>query len=296
MRSQMQNDAKTTDYLKALPQYLLPGHLLSRLVFALTRVRCAPFRKALIRLFIRRFRVDMGECERSDPVDYAHFNDFFTRSLKAGTRPLPEEPDALTCPVDGTVSQVGRINEGRIFQAKGHDYSVEELLGSAEAAVPFRGGMFATIYLAPSNYHRIHMPLDGTLTEMVHVPGRLFSVNPATARAVPRLFARNERVVSLFDTAVGPMALVKVGALFVAGIETVWAGLVTPPAGRTVRRWVYPREEAPALRRGEEMGRFNMGSTVILLFGPDAVAWAPELAHGSGVCMGQPIGSRAGSA
>ncbi len=282
---------KATDYLKALPQYLLPGHPLSRVIYSLTRIRQHGVKNALIRGFLKLYpSIDMGEAEESDPLAFEHFNAFFTRALRPGARPVVAGPGELACPVDGAISQLGPIRAGRIFQAKGRDYSLEQLLGgSAERAEPFLGGSFATIYLAPFNYHRIHMPLAGQLREMVHIPGRLFSVNGATARAVPGLFARNERVVSLFDTEVGPMAVVKVAAIFVAGIETVWAGLVTPPAGKVVRQWRY-RDDGPQLERGAELGRFNMGSTVILLFGPEAVSWERSLAHTTPVRMGQLLG------
>jgi phosphatidylserine decarboxylase len=252
-------------------------------------VRFAPFKAAFITTFMRLFKVNMAEAVESDPLAYEHFNAFFTRAMRPEARPIPADPALLACPVDGTVSQVGVIDHGLIFQAKGHSYTAEQLLGGSRAhAEPFHHGAFATLDLAPSNYHRIHMPVEGTLREMVHVPGRLFSVNPATARTIPRLFARNERVVAIFDTAVGPMAVVMVGAVFVASIETVWAGEVTPPAGRVVRQWHYGAE-APSFRKGEEIGRFNMGSTVIVLFGKDAVTWAPEFVHGAGICMGQPL-------
>jgi len=283
------------DYIKAWPQYLLPGHLLSRVIFALTRIRFAPLKNRFIDHFIRLYKIDMSEAVEEEAHAFEHFNAFFTRALRPGARPLPEDPAVAACPVDGTVSQLGPITDGRIFQAKGRDYTLEQLLGGAERAAPFHGGSFATIYLAPSNYHRIHMPLAGKLKEMVHVPGRLFSVNPATTRVIPGLFARNERVVALFETEAGPMALVNVGALFVAGIETVWSGLVTPPAGRVMRHWHYQPGEV-SLKRGDEMGRFNMGSTVIVLFGPQAVGWAETLQHGTPVRMGQPLATLAETA
>jgi phosphatidylserine decarboxylase len=230
----------------------------------------------------------MDEALESDPHAYETFNAFFTRALKPDARPVVEGEKELACPVDGAVSQARPIEDGRIFQAKGHDYSLEQLLGgSAERAEPFQGGSFATIYLSPRDYHRIHMPISGTLREMVHVPGRLFSVNPATTRVIPGLFARNERVVSIFDTEVGPMAMVKVGAVNVGSVETVWAGEVTPPAGRVVRSWRYRDDEAVTLEKGEEMGRFNMGSTVIIVFGPEAVVWSEEIQPGAPVRLGQ---------
>ncbi len=288
------NDAPLGDYLKAWPQYLLPGHLLSRIMQAVTRIRYEPFRNAFTDWFIGRFQIDMDEAQEPDPHKYEHFNAFFTRALKSGARPVVNGPYDVACPVDGAVSQIGRIQDGRVFQAKGHDYSLVQLLGGSEKrAAPFQGGSFATLYLSPRDYHRIHMPLDGTLREMVHVPGRLFSVNGVTARMVPGLFARNERVVALFDTEVGPMAMILVGAIFVASIETVWSGVVTPPAGRVIRQWRYDKSDEPVhLARGEEMGRFNMGSTVIVLFGPEATDWADNLAAETRVRMGQRLATR----
>jgi len=276
------------DYLKALPQYLMPGHLVSRLIHAFTRQRHAGIKNRFTDWFVKQFKVNMEEALESDPHAYENFNAFFTRALKPGVRPIVEGENELACPVDGAVSQAMPIKDGRIFQAKGHDYSLEQLLGgSAERAEVFQGGSFATIYLSPRDYHRIHMPLTGTLREMIHVPGRLFSVNPATTRVIPGLFARNERVVSIFDTAVGPMAMVKVGAVNVGSIETVWAGEVTPPAGRVVRSWHYEGDEAITLQKGEEMGRFNMGSTVIVVFGPEAVEWADSIQPGAAVRLGE---------
>lgn len=288
------NAAPLGDYLKAWPQYLLPGHLLSRVMHAVTRIRYRPFKNAFTDWFAGRFQINMGEAQEPDPHNYEHFNAFFTRALKPGSRPVVDGPYDVACPVDGTVSQIGRISDDRIFQAKGHDYSLAQLLGGSEKrAAAFQGGSFATLYLSPRDYHRIHMPLDGTLREMVHVPGRLFSVNAVTARMVPGLFARNERVVALFDTEAGPMAMVLVGAIFVASIETVWSGVVTPPAGRVVRQWRYDKGQEPLqLARGEEMGRFNMGSTVIVLFGPQAIDWARDLAADTPLRMGQRLATR----
>ena len=225
---------------------------------------------------MRHYPVNLAEAARPDPDDYSSFNDFFTRALKEGARPLDTTPGAILCPADGTVSQLGAITDGRIFQAKGHSFSALELLGGdAERAAPFMGGQFATVYLSPRDYHRVHMPLGGTLREMVYVPGRLFSVNQTTAENVPELFARNERVVCLFDTERGPMAVVLVGAMIVASIETVWAGLVTPPK-RALKSFRYDEAaRAPiSLEKGEEMGRFKLGSTAIVLFGPGRIRWA----------------------
>lgn len=291
-------DTNTTllDYLKALPQYLVPGHLVSRLIHIFTRIRAPSIKNSFTDWFIKHFQVDIAEAIEPDPHAYEHFNAFFTRALKPEVRPIVESEAAIACPVDGTVSQAGPVTDGRIIQAKGHDYSLIDLLGGSEKrALPFQEGRFVTLYLSPQDYHRIHMPVAGQLEEMIHVPGRLFSVNPATTRVIPGLFARNERVISIFNTALGPMAMVKVGAINVGSIETVWAGQVTPPAGRVVRSWHYKSEkESITLEKGEEMGRFNMGSTVIVLFGPDFMEWAEGIEPGNRVRMGQLLGVASG--
>ncbi len=255
------------------------------MVFRLTRVECPRLVPPTIRLFSRVFKVDLSEAEQADPAAYRSFNAFFTRPLKAGLRPVVEGENVLTSPVDGCISQLGKITDGRIFQAKGHEYTALELLGGDEQrAAPFMNGEFMTIYLSPRDYHRIHMPLTGTLSEQVYVPGRLFSVAPHTVRTVPRLFARNERVVAMFDTAYGKLAMVLVGAINVAAIETVWDGLVTPPQGWAVKRQVFPNV---TLHKGDEMGRFNMGSTVILLLENPNMAWATGLNANTPLRLGQ---------
>lgn len=232
----------------------------------------------------------MDEAVEQDINAYNSFNHFFTRELKPGARPLTTEKNAIACPADGTVSQAGDITDGNIYQAKGKSFSTTDLLGgSAERAEPFNNGIFTTIYLAPKDYHRLHMPLTGTLREMVHIPGRLFSVNTATTNSVPGLFARNERVAAIFDTDPGPMALVLVGAIFVSSIETVWHGVVTPPCIASVQSWRY-RDDPPKLQKGEEMGRFNMGSTIIILFAKGKVKWASELIPDKAVKLGDMIG------
>ena len=286
----MQKEARFKDYLKSWPLYLVPHHLVSRLIFALTRIK-TPLKNPVLRWFIRHFGVDMSEAVESNPTKFKSFNAFFTREIRPELRPIAMEREVIASPVDGAVSQAGLIDDGRIFQAKGHDYSALELLGGfPELAQEFTQGSFTTLYLSPRDYHRIHMPLDGTLREMVYVPGRLFSVAPHTVRTVPRLFARNERVAAIFDTEFGPMAMVLVGAINVAAIETVWAGLVTPPKGSRISRTHYGVDRpAPFLRKGEEMGRFNMGSTVILLFADRKVTWNGDLLPGSPVRMGRGI-------
>ncbi|MCL7461116.1 archaetidylserine decarboxylase [Pseudomonas sp. NW5] len=271
-------------------QHLLPHHTLSRLIGCAAECRKPWFKNRLIDAFIHRYQVDMSEAEIGNPHAYEHFNAFFTRALRDGSRPLDPTPGAVLCPADGAISQLGPIEYGRLLQAKGHSFSVLELLGGdAERAAPFIGGQFATVYLSPRDYHRVHMPLAGTLREMVYVPGKLFSVNGFTAEQVPELFSRNERVVCLFDTERGPMAVVLVGAMIVASIETVWAGLVTPPK-RTLKTFNYGVSEPIHLEKGAELGRFKLGSTAIVLFGPDQVRWAEELAAGSAVRMGQALG------
>ncbi len=265
---------------------ILPHHFISRVVFHLTRVEKPWFKNLLIRNYLRLFDIDMRDALEPNPFAYPSMNAFFTRALKADARPLAEG-NVLVSPVDGTISQLGDIQGDQIFQAKGIDYSLERLVGDATLAQPFREGGFATIYLSPRDYHRIHMPLDGTLTDMIHIPGRLFSVAPFSVNHIGNLFARNERVVCLFDTAIGRLAVILVGAINVAAIETTWAGLVTPPPGKTVRHTRY--DNNILLRRGMEMGRFNMGSTVILLTEKEAIQWLPELTAGQTVRLGQAL-------
>jgi phosphatidylserine decarboxylase len=270
-------------------QYVLPQHALSRLVLAATRVRVPWFKNLLTRGFLRLFSVDMSEATETDPYRYGSFNEFFTRALRAEARPIDADPEKIASPVDGMVSECGAIDNDRLLQAKGRHYTLDELLARQPWARSFEGGSFATLYLAPYNYHRIHMAVRGTLRDTVYVPGRLFSVNSATARHVPRLFARNERVLTLFDTEFGQFALVMVGALNVGSMATVWAGDITPAAHRVVTRIPCP---AVTLDKGDELGRFNMGSTVILLFEPRRAQWHPLLRAGSVVQLGQAIGGR----
>ncbi len=290
----IQHPAPSAQLFVAL-QYLLPQHGLSTLMHRLARLRWRPLKDALIQRFVRLYQIDMTQALEPDLSAYPHFNAFFTRALRPGARPLDPDSQAVLCPVDGAVSQIGEITSGRLIQAKGRDYGVRELLGLATGmAHPFERGSFVTIYLSPSDYHRIHMPLTGTLVTMTYVPGRLFSVNPMTARLVPGLFARNERVICQFTTAADEMAMVLVGAIFVGGIETVWTGEITPPhSGRTLQHQDYENDaNPPRLERGAEMGRFNLGSTVILLFPPGKVEWEPGLVPGQTVRLGQRLGVR----
>lgn len=271
-------------------QHVLPQHLLSRCTGALADLRHPAWLKNwLIHVFIRQFRVDMSEAADPDPTSYATFNAFFTRPLREDAR-SPAEADVI-CPADGAISQLGDIRGGRIFQAKGQSFSTWELLGGdAERAELFTDGRFATIYLSPRDYHRVHMPLAGRLTATSYIPGRLFSVNQVTAENVPRLFARNERLVCYFDTAAGPMAMILVGAMVVAGIETVWSGQVAPPTSDPVLRDYVVLPRVIELAQGEEMGRFKLGSTVILLFPKDAVEFDTAYAAGSATRLGESLG------
>ncbi len=280
------------DALTTLPQYILPHHALSRMMSKLTHCENKAWKNLFIKQIIRHYGVNMDEAKQPDINAYKSFNDFFTRDLKPSARQLTSEVNAIASPADGAVSQAGAISEGEIFQAKGKSYTALDLLGgSEERAKAFNNGVFTTIYLSPKDYHRLHMPITGTLREMVHVPGRLFSVNTATTRSVPRLFARNERVVAIFDTELGPMALVLVGAIFVSSIETVWHGVVTPPSVTSVQTWDY-KENAPTLKMGEEMGRFNMGSTIIVLFANNKVQWDSEFVADKIVKLGEMIAKR----
>ena len=282
-------------------QHALPKLALTRFGGAVAAWRGGAVTQALIRWFVGRYGVNMAEAAEPDITRYASFNDFFTRALAPGARPLARA-DWL-CPVDGAISQFGAIAGGRIFQAKGHDYTATALLGGdAALAAQFDSGHFATLYLSPRDYHRIHMPADGRLRRMIHVPGELFSVNPATARGVPGLFARNERVVCVFDGAgglrdeAGPgrgaWALVLVGATVVGSMATVWHGLVNPPRPGKLREWRYDEGAPVLLRQGEEMGRFLLGSTVVLLLPAGRLQFNPAWAPGGAVRMGQPMASQ----
>jgi phosphatidylserine decarboxylase len=270
-------------------QYLLPQHFLSRQVFRLTRSRVKPLKNALIGSFMRHFRPDMSEAADPEPLDYPSFNTFFTRSLRPGSRPSDPDPRALVSPVDGTVSQIGRLDGLRILQAKGHDYSLEALLGGASTWVQrLAGGSFATLYLAPFNYHRIHMPAAAAVRAAWFIPGKLFSVNTTTAAAVPGLFARNERVVCAFEEGNLAFAMALVGALFVGSIATVWHGDVTPCTPRQPKELPLDAGRAPLrLERGAELARFNMGSTVILLLQPDMLDWLPKFTAGTSIEVGR---------
>ena len=269
-------------------QYLLPHHLLSRLAGCVAECRWPWFKNRLIQWFVKAYQVNMQEAQVTDPTSFKHFNDFFTRALKPGAREFVNAAGSIASPVDGTISQIGNIEAGRIFQAKGHEFSTYDLLGGSKAlAKQFEGGKFTTIYLSPKDYHRVHMPVSGTLKEMIYIPGRLFSVSPLTTSRIPSLFSRNERMIAVFDTALGTMAVVMVGAMIVASIETVWAGLVTPPK-RQLQRTHYG--EPVTLAKGDELGRFKLGSTAIILFSEDVMDWEQSLAADQSVRLGQLLG------
>ncbi|MBX3606241.1 MAG: phosphatidylserine decarboxylase [Piscinibacter sp.] len=280
-----------SDRLAVLPQYLLPKQALTSLAGRVARAQAGGWTTGAIRRFVARYGVDMAEAAEPDIARYASFNEFFTRALKPGARPLADAP--WLCPVDGAISQCGAIARDRILQAKGHDYTTAALVGGDVAlAARFEDGAFATLYLSPRDYHRIHMPCDGELTRMIHVPGALFSVNPTTARGVPGLFARNERVVCVFESPHGPFVLALVGATIVGSMATVWHGVVNPPRPGTLREWTYGPGTV-RLQRGEEMGRFLLGSTVVLLFPKATLRFVPDWAAGRPIRMGEAMAVQA---
>ncbi|HMX68520.1 MAG TPA: archaetidylserine decarboxylase [Accumulibacter sp.] len=279
-----------SDRIAVLAQHLLPKQALTQLAGRLAASNAGSLTTAVIRWFIGRYDVDMSEAAEPNPVCYPTFNEFFTRALRDGARPLAEAD--FVCPVDGAISQFGRIERDQIFQAKGHRYSTAALLGGdSERAAAFVDGDFATLYLSPRDYHRIHMPVGGRLRQMLHVPGELFSVNPATARGVAGLFARNERVVCLFDADFGPFVLTLVGATIVGSMATVWHGTVNPPRSGEIRSWTYD-DRRIELAKGEEMGRFMLGSTVVMLFPRNTLAFNPDWRAARPVRMGEMMAKR----
>ncbi|MDB5954130.1 MAG: psd [Ramlibacter sp.] len=266
-------------------QYLLPKKLLTVFAGLVANARMGGVTQSIIRRFVAHYQVDMGEAADPRIENYATFNDFFTRALREGVRPISPAP--FVCPVDAAISQFGPIEHDQLFQAKGHSYSTRALVGGdQQLAQRFDHGHFATLYLAPKDYHRIHMPCEGRLTRMIYVPGDLFSVNPLTARHVPSLFARNERVVCVFDCAHGPMVMVLVGATIVGSMETVWHGVINPPRTREPREWNYGNQDI-VLSKGAEMGRFLLGSTVILLFPQNVLTFTPDWAPTHSVRLGE---------
>lgn len=267
--------------------HLLPHHPLSRITFWLTRLE-TPLKNAAIHVFIRIFDVDMSEATYKEAREYPSFNAFFTRRLTAGARPIAADPDAVACPADGRISQIANYRNQRAIQAKGQYFSMRQLLGDpVDYGTLCESGKFATIYLSPKDYHRVHIPLDGTLVEMIHVPGRLFSVAPYSAEVITSLYTRNERIISIFKTLAGYMAIVMVGAVNVSAIETSWAGLITPPRGKRIQRKKYPGVK---LEKGAELGVFNMGSTVVMAFESDNVCWDEKLSPHQAVRVGQSLG------
>lgn len=274
--------------LKVLPQYFVPHHALSRLVGLLAHSTWPSIKNPLTRWFIEHFQVDLSEALIDDPTGFNSFNDFFTRELKPDSRPIANH--SLVSPADGVISQLGPIQGQQIFQAKGHQYSLSDLLaGDKELSAEFDNGQFATIYLSPRDYHRVHMPLSGTLTKTIYVPGRLFSVNPNTAAQVPNLFARNERVICVFETELGPMAVILVGAMIVASIETQWTGTITPPE-RTLKVFDHGSPQQPLrLDTGAELGRFKLGSTVIMLLPAAGKSWLKQWQPGHSIKMGEKL-------
>ncbi|MCL2635036.1 MAG: archaetidylserine decarboxylase [Betaproteobacteria bacterium] len=281
-----------SDRLAVLPQYLLPKQALTGLAGKLAGAEAGRLTTGLIRWFVGRYGVNMAEAANPDIASYKTFNEFFTRPLQESARPFAESD--FLCPVDGAISQYGAIERDQIFQAKGHSYSTAALVGGdRKLAAQFENGSFATLYLSPRDYHRIHMPCDGKLLRMIHVPGALFSVNPTTARGVPGLFAKNERVVCVFDTASGPFVLTLVGATIVGSMATVWHGVVNPPRPGVVREWHYA-EQNIVLKRGDEMGRFLLGSTVVMLFAKNTLAFNPAWQPAAAIRMGEALGNRPG--
>ena len=278
-----------SDQLAVIPQYLMPKLAMTRLAGLVASAEWGAVTTWVIKRFVKRYNVNMNEAANADPAHYKSFNEFFTRPLKDGVRPLSRSE--WVCPVDGAISQCGAIERDQIFQAKGHHYSTRALVGGdAALAAQFQNGQFATLYLSPRDYHRIHMPMAGKLLRMIHVPGDLFSVNPTTARGVPGLFARNERLVCEFETEKGPMVLVLVGATIVGSMATVWHGQVNPPRPGTVREWRYESQDV-RLQKGEEMGRFLLGSTVVMLFPENSLRFPDDWLSTRPLQMGEAMSS-----
>lgn len=273
-------------------QKIAPQHLLSRLIGKVAASTNPALKNFIVKKFIAQYAVNMTEAKNPKAEDYTSFNDFFTRELKPGSRAIAQAHDAIVCPADGAISALGGINNGSLLQAKGKSFSLLNLLGGDnERARPFAEGQFATVYLSPKDYHRVHMPVSGTLTEMVFIPGKLFSVNQTTSENIPELFARNERVVCIFTTALGPMAVVLVGAMIVASIETTWAGVIAPSKNKMFTRDYRSEKNEIHIEKGQEMGRFKLGSTAIVLFGPGVMAWSQDQTAGTVVRMGEQIGA-----
>lgn len=278
--------------MRTFIQYFLPHKIISTIARLCANCKVVWIKNYLIDYFIKRYHVNMQEAIVEDPFAYATYNDFFTRKLKPASRPIDLTKIAIVSPADGCIAQIGTIRDNQILQAKGHNYTVQSLLGDLpELATPFINGNFVTIYLAPKDYHRVHMPLSGKLQQMIYVPGKLFSVNNHAAENIPSVFARNERVIAIFDTELGKMAVILVGAMIVGSIETSWAGTITPPHSKTIKTWNYENMAPLTLNKGEEMGLFKLGSTVIVLFSPDMATWDPNIISGLNIKIGSKIGS-----
>ena len=285
-----ENDVSLWDKIITLPQYLIPHYALSALMHRLARSQIVWFKNCFIRFITAQYKVDINEAENTDLNSYISFNAFFTRQLQTGARVIAQGDKVISSPVDGVISQIGLIEQGKIIQAKGQLYTVLELLGGDnDLAQQFEQGQFTTLYLSPKDYHRIHMPLTGQLQQMRYIPGKLFSVSPRTVRAVPNIFARNERVVTVFETDFGPLIMVLIGAIFVGSMETIWSGQITPADNKEMRHWYYQGDEAITIEKGDEMGRFNMGSTVVLLLAEQAPQFKVELIAKSAVHLGQAL-------
>ena len=280
--------ASWLDKLRVLPQYFIPQRFLTSLVYRITRCEIPWFKNNLIKLFISVFDVDMSLAKNPDPESYSSFNTFFTRGLSPEARPITLDEKIILSPVDGAISQIGNIQNNTIIQAKGKSYTLKHLLVEDELVNMFSGGTFATLYLAPRDYHRIHMPVSGQLSRMIYVPGKLFAVNSHSVRVVDAVFAKNERVINIFDTDIGPMAVVMIGALNVGSMETVWSGQITPAKNRIINDTQFSDNDIK-LEQGQEMGRFNMGSTVILLLPQNVIQWSADMVADKTIVMGEKI-------
>lgn len=277
--------------LNTFIQYCLPQHCFSRLFGKLLSSKRPGLKNRLIRKFITHYNVNMDEVANPNLDAYPSFNDFFIRTLKKGARPLVGAPEAIASPVDGTIAQIGTANKDQLIQAKGHHFSLKDLLADTELAQTFTNGQYATIYLGPSDYHRVHMPMTGTLQKMIYVPGKLFSVNTDTVNDVENIFARNERVICIFNTKAGPMAVIMVGAIFVGSMAVAWDGVITPSQHKTKTIWTYDNKPPIHLARGDEMGYFVTGSTVITLFAENRMQWQSNLKNNMNIKMGQGLGT-----
>ncbi|MCK5817701.1 MAG: phosphatidylserine decarboxylase [Psychromonas sp.] len=275
--------------LKIWSQYILPKYLLTRLAGMIADAKMGWFSTYLIKHFIKQYKVNMDEAKYSDPLHFDSFNEFFTRKLKDGVRPILAGDENIISPVDGKISQVGHVKEGRLIQAKGRDFSLRELLGGLdEIAIPFKNGLFSTIYLSPKDYHRIHIPIAAKLEKMLFIPGNFFSVNPLLVDNIPNLFSKNERAVALFTTACGPMAMVLVGALIVRSIETVWHGVLDQQGNKEVQFWDYSDQNI-TFEKGDEIGRFRLGSTIIAIFSENSIVFADEIIPGASCRLGSSL-------